>query len=122
MKFIFIPECTNEGDRAEEQSSFNLISDNFLEIVNDQLKLKKLSKSWLAGKLKVSAPAVSKLLVKDTNPTLKTISDVADALNIIIELKFTSKNNFLKKVEDDIYGKKATKKIIINPSQTKEFE
>jgi transcriptional regulator with XRE-family HTH domain len=121
MKFIFIPEYSNEGDQAEKQSAFNMISDNFLEIVNDHLKIKKLSKSWLAGKLKVSAPAVSKLLAKNTNPTLKTIADVANALNIIIELKFTDKDNFLKKIEDEIYGKKASKKIIVNPKQTKEF-
>jgi transcriptional regulator with XRE-family HTH domain len=121
MKFIFIPELKNEGDQAEKRSSFNVISDNFLEIVTDQLKFKKMSKSWLAGKLNVSAPAVSKLMAKNTNPTLKTIADIADALNIKIELKYTSKDNFLKKIETEIYGKKADKKIIVNPKQTKEF-
>ncbi len=121
MKILIIPESTYEGNQVEKQNSFNILSDNFVEIITEQLKQKKLSKSWLANKLKVSAPAISKLLVKDTNPTLKTIADVTDALNIIIELKFTMKNNLLKRIENDIYGKKANKQIIVNPTKTKEY-
>ncbi|MDO9578694.1 MAG: helix-turn-helix transcriptional regulator [Candidatus Cloacimonadales bacterium] len=121
MKIIFIPDGSYEGDQVEKQNSFNIISNSFVDIVAEQLKQKKLSKSWLANKLKISAPAVSKLLVRNTNPTLKTIAEVADALSIIIELKFTSKNNLLKRLEDDVFGRNVKKEIIVNPTQTKEF-
>jgi len=107
VKYIFFPEKMNEGDQVEEQNAFSLLSDSFLEIVTDQLRMKNLSKSWLANKLNVSAPAVSKLLVRCTNPTLKTIADVADALNITIELKFDVKNDLLKKINAEIGDKKA---------------
>lgn len=121
MKIMIIPESTYEGDVAERLNSFQLLSRNFVSIISGQLKLKKLNKSWLAGKMKVSAPAISKLLATNTNPTLKTIADVADALNIRIELKFSEKRNLLEKLDAGTFTKKPHRKILVNSPETKEF-
>lgn len=120
MKITIIPESTLEGSEVKQLNSFQLLSENFVSVISEQLKLKRLSKSWLAGKLKVSAPAVSKLLARQTNPTLKTIADVADAMNLKIELKFTAKRNLLHKLEDDFSRTKNKKEIVVNSHLTKE--
>lgn len=120
MKITIIPETTLEGSEVEKLNSFQLLSENFVSVISEQLKLKRLSKSWLAGKLKVSAPAVTKMLASETNPTLKTIADVADALNLRVELKFTPKRNLLQKLEDDFSKSKTRKEFIVNSNLTKE--
>lgn len=65
-----------------EESTFEKLRLNFIRIVNDHLYKKGLNKSWLAHRLKISAPVVTKLLSGKSNPTLKTIADVCDILKI----------------------------------------
>lgn len=69
-----------------EGSTFEKLRLNFVSIVNSELERRGLNRSWLAYKLKISAPVVTKLLSGKSNPTLKTISEICDILKIDIAM------------------------------------
>lgn len=80
-------------------STFETLRLNFIQIVNAQLHRKKLNKSWLAHRLNVSAPVVTKLLSGKSNPTLKTIAEISDILKIDMRLVLLPNNSDSAKTE-----------------------
>jgi len=80
-------------------STFETLRMNFISIVNEQLRQRNLNKSWLAHRLKVSAPVVTKLLSGKSNPTLKTIAEISDILKIDMRLILMPKDSTITEKE-----------------------
>ena len=65
---------------------------NITEKICERMQQKKINRTRLAQKLKVSAPAVTKILNGNPNFTLKTLLSVADALDLELKIDFVDLN------------------------------
>jgi len=69
---------------------------NITEKICERMQQKKINRTRLAEKLKVSAPAVTKILNGNSNFTLKTLLSVADALDLELKIDFVDRSTISK--------------------------
>jgi transcriptional regulator with XRE-family HTH domain len=102
QKIIFPPNLFGRKKTSDEL--FEEIQSAFLIKIENTLKAKGMSKSRLAMKLGISRSAMSKLLSKEANLTLRKISEIATALNIEIKFMFETHQenqaNYHIKIQD----------------------
>lgn len=77
---------------------------NITEKISIRIKQKALNRSQFADILKVSSPAVTKLLNGNNNFTIKTLLSIADALefNLKIDFEEKAKVSAIRPVEDKL--------------------
>ncbi len=83
-------------DSVEDSFGFRLetIILDLTEQVCKRMKNKNITRTQLAEKLQVSPAAVSKVLNGNPNFTIKTLLQLADALNLNLDIKFTDRTVF----------------------------
>jgi len=69
---------------------------NITEKICTRMQQKKINRTRLAEKLKVSPPAVTKILNGNSNFTLKTLLSIADALDLELKIDFVDRNTISK--------------------------
>ena len=71
---------------------------NITEKICENMKIKNISRTDLAQRLKVSSPAVTKILNGNSNFTLKTLLSLTDALDLelVVDLKERSKHGTIQ--------------------------
>jgi transcriptional regulator with XRE-family HTH domain len=77
------------------------------EKISKRIKALKLSKTGLAERLKVSPPAVSKILNGNSNFTLKTLLSISDALDTSLSIEFKEKQPIVSVIPCTVWGSSA---------------
>jgi len=88
MKNIILLPKVLFGREISSEEVFEKLQQDFLDFVEKRLNEKNMSKSQLAMKLGVSRSAMSKMLSKNNNLTLRKIAEIATALQIDLQFKF----------------------------------
>jgi len=85
-------------DSMQDSFEFRLetIILDLTEQVCKRMKDKNITRTQLAQKLQVSPAAVSKILNGNPNFTIKTLLQLADALNLDLEIKFMDSTVFVQ--------------------------